>query len=299
MAVKAPAFPGYTPITHRIFIRNEDAGSDLKNARNKATGTEPTAILVFGWGDGQPKHVGKYSEGYHALFPSARIVVITNPILAATTQTLYWRTHDMMPVIDTIFPTKDNRSERVIIHIMSNTGGIFAAATLNAYRERHGPDAVLPHHLCVSDSTPGGLNFMSEAWRWSRAMALNVPKWIPLPFVLSQALCCVFLTLVNYAAVAVGIEPSGSYSARIFNEHAFATPKALRLFCYSKEDDLVYWEDLEEQAALARSNGYTTVLEEFKGSPHVGHMRVHPEQYWSSILRCWKQAFEANVNAEA
>jgi hypothetical protein len=67
---------------------------------------------------------------------------------------------------------------------------------------------------------------------------------------------------------------------------------ALRLFLYSKEDDLIWWEDLEEQAANARSKGYTTVLERFEGSPHVGHMRAHPEQYWSTILRCWKQAME-------
>lgn len=234
--------------------------------------------------------IAKYSEGYHALFPSARIVVVINPILAATTQTLATRTESMSPIIDTCFPTKDDGSERVILHIMSNTGGIFAAATLNAYRERHGPDATLPHHLCVSDSTPGSLNFTSEVWRWSRAMAMGVPKWLPLPFKFSQALCAAFLFLVNYLAIAVGIEPSGPHSARIFTEHDFATPRALRLFCYSKEDDLIYWEDLEEQAATARSKGYKTVLEEFKGSPHVGHMRLHPKQYWGTVLRCWQEA---------
>ncbi|KAI2641054.1 hypothetical protein GGS21DRAFT_355228 [Xylaria nigripes] len=295
MAVKAPVFPGYSPISNRIFIRNEKTDSESTGRNVKAT--DPTTILVYGWGDAHPKHVSKYSEGYHALFPSARIVVITNPIISATTQTLRWRTHDMMPIIDTIFPTKDDGSERVIMHIMSNTGGIYAAATLNAYRERHGQDAALPHHLCVSDSTPGGLNFMSEVGRWGRAMAMGVPKWFPLPFKFTQALCCIFMILVNYTAVAMGIEPSGQHSVRIFNEHAFATPRALRLFCYSKEDDLIYWKHLEEQAAFARSNGYTTVLEEFKGSPHVGHMRMHPEQYWGTIMRCWEQAHEMDVKA--
>ncbi|KAI0467174.1 hypothetical protein F4859DRAFT_278776 [Xylaria cf. heliscus] len=297
MAVKAPALPGYTPITNRIYIRNEKTGSDSESVRRKTTAADPTTILVYGWGDGHPKHVSKYSEGYHALFPSARIVVIINPILAATTQTLPKRTESMRPIIDTCFPTKDDGSERVIMHIMSNTGGIFAAATLNAYRERHGLDVVLPHHLCVSDSTPGGLNFGSEVWRWARAMAMGVPKWFPLPFQFTTALCAAFLFIVNYLAIAVGIEPSGPHSARIFVEHAFATPKALRLFCYSKEDDLIYWEDLEAQAANARRKGYKTVMEEFKGSPHVGHMRMHPEQYWSTILRCWEQAMEMDATA--
>ncbi|KAI0877229.1 hypothetical protein GGS24DRAFT_448570 [Hypoxylon argillaceum] len=294
MAVKAPVFPGYTPITNRIFIRNEKVASDSETTKSRTTANDPTTILVYGWGDGSPKHVAKYSEGYHALFPSARIVVIINPILAAATHTLPKRTESMLPLIDTCFPAKDDASERVIMHIMSNTGGIYAAATLNAYRERHGLDATLPHHLCVSDSTPGGLHFPTEVWRWSRAMAMGVPKWFPLPFKFSQALCAAFLFLVNYLAIAVGIEPSGPHSARIFTEHAFATPRALRLFCYSKEDDLIYWEDLEEQAATARSKGYTTVLEEFKGSPHVGHMRMHPEQYWGTILRCWEQAMNVD-----
>ncbi|KAI0410009.1 hypothetical protein F4802DRAFT_10518 [Xylaria palmicola] len=296
MAVKGPVFPGYTPITSRIFIRNEKAGIDSENARVKTTASDPTTILVYGWGDGHPKHVAKYSEGYHALFPSARIIVIINPILAATTQTLPKRTESMMPIIDTCFPTKDDGSERVIMHIMSNTGGIYAAATLNAYRQRYGPDATLPHHLCVSDSTPGSLNFISEVWRWARAMAMGVPKWFPLPLQFTQALCAAFLCLANYLALAMGIEPSGPHSARIFVEHEYATPKALRLFCYSKEDDLIPWEDLEEQAAIAKDRGYKTVLEEFKGSPHVGHMRLHPEQYWSTVLRCWKQAIETHEN---
>ncbi|KAI0503033.1 hypothetical protein F5B22DRAFT_576857 [Xylaria bambusicola] len=297
MASKAPTFPGYAPISNRIFIRNETSSSDLENARSKTTANDPTTILIYGWGDGSPRHVAKYSEGYHALFPSARIVVIINPIFAATTQLLPQRTEAMRPLIDTCFPTKDDGSERVIMHIMSNTGGIYAAATLNAYRERHGQDAALPHHLCVSDSTPGSLNFTSEVWRWSRAMAMGVPKWFPLPFKFTQALCAAFLSLMNYLAIAVGIEPSGVHSARIFTEHGYATPKALRLFCYSKEDDLIHWEDLEEQAANARNKGYSTVLEEFKGSPHVGHMRMHPEQYWATILRCWKQAMAMDEKA--
>ncbi|KAI1436839.1 hypothetical protein GGR50DRAFT_174459 [Xylaria sp. CBS 124048] len=295
MAVKAPVFPGYTPITHRIFIRDEKPGaSNLESAKRDAIPTDPTTILVYGWGDGRPRNVAKYSEGYHALFPSARIVVIISPIWAASTQTLPVRTQEMMPIIDTIFPTKDNSSERVIMHVMSNTGGIYAGATLNAYHERHGPNAALPHYLCVSDSTPGGLNLLSEVWRWSRAMAMGAPKWLPLPFIFVQALCCLFLIFMTYGAIALGLEPSGDQSIRVFNDNGFATPKALRLYCYSKEDDLIYWEDLEKQAAFARSNGYRTVLEEFKGSPHVGHMRMHPEQYWSAILRSWKEAVDMN-----
>jgi hypothetical protein len=121
MAVKSPSVQGYTPITSRVYLRNEKTGSET--ARSKTTATDPTTILIYGWGDGSPRNVCKYADGYHALFPSARIMVIINPILAATTQTLQKRTNSMIPVIDTAFPTKADGSERVIMHIMSNTGG--------------------------------------------------------------------------------------------------------------------------------------------------------------------------------
>ncbi|KAI1815549.1 DUF829-domain-containing protein [Poronia punctata] len=292
MAVKGPIFPGHTRIANRIYVRNESSSSE-----QKTTSTDPTAIIIYGWGDGRPKNVGKYADGYHALFPSARIFVVINPILDATTQTLGRRTQTMMPLIDALFPEKAGGDERIILHIMSNTGGIYAAATLNAYRERFGQDTCLPHHLCVSDSTPGSLNFGTEVWRWSRAMAMGVPKWVPLPFVFSQFLCCLFLCIVFYAAQAAGIEPSGPYSVRVFLEHDMTTPRALRLFMYSREDDLIHWEDLEEQAAIAKRKGYRTVLERFEGSPHVGHMRVHPKQYWAAILRSWNQAMEMEDGA--
>ncbi|KAI0186820.1 hypothetical protein F4808DRAFT_101862, partial [Astrocystis sublimbata] len=223
MVVQAPSFPGYTPLTNRIYIRNEGTSSSAENVKRRPPRlTQRRSWFMVGEMEAQSTSVTKYSEGYHALFPSARIVVIINPIFAAATQTLPKRTEAMNPVIDACFPTKDD-NERVIMHIMSNTGGIYAAATLNAYRERHGEDAVLPHHLCVSDSTPGGLNFGSEIWRWSRAMAMGVPKWIPLPFKFTQALCAAFLSMANYLALALGIEPAGPQSARIFVEHAYAT----------------------------------------------------------------------------
>jgi len=110
-------------------------------------------------------------------------------------------------------------------------------------------------------------------------MAMGVPKWVPMPFVLSQAICCFFLCVVYYAAQLVGIEPSGPYSVRVFLEHDMTTPRALRLFMYSKEDDLIHWRDLEEQAAIARSKGYEVALELFEGSPHVGHSMTTPSPF--------------------
>ncbi|CAJ2499801.1 Uu.00g026540.m01.CDS01 [Anthostomella pinea] len=298
MAIKASSFLGYTPITDRIFLRNEKAASDSDTTRSTSV-DDPTAILIYGWGDGLPKHVAKYADGYHAMFPTARILVIISSTIAASSQLLKQRTDAMLPVIDTVFPTKADGSERVILHIMSNTGGIYSAATLNAYQQRHGKDSMLPHHLCVSDSTPGSVVFASEVGRWSRAIALGTAKWFPWPFAVTKAIWWTFLYTVHFLGMALRIEPSGIYSAKAFVNNSMATTRALRLYLYSKEDEIIYWEDLEAQAAIARKGGYTTVLEMFEGSPHVGHMRVHPEQYWEAIARCWKVSMESGDKMES
>ncbi|KAI0390195.1 DUF829-domain-containing protein [Xylariaceae sp. FL0594] len=307
MAVEGSrGFPGYTRIAHRIYVRDDDAESETQSQKTTTTtgpDSDPTHILIYGWGDGRPKNVGKYADGYHALFPMARIYVVINPILDATTQVLAKRTETMMPLVNAVFPGKTGAdgSERIILHVMSNTGGIYAAATLNAYRVKFGSETLLPHHLCISDSTPGSLNFSTEVWRWSRAMAMGVPipSFLPslLTFKLAQSLCCLFLCVVFYLAQAIGIEPSGPYSVRAFLDPEMADARAVRLFMYSREDDLIGWRDLEENAAVARTKGYDVLLEMFDGSPHVGHMRVHPKQYWAAILNGWKRAMEKKEKA--
>ncbi|KAI1398966.1 DUF829-domain-containing protein [Hypoxylon fuscum] len=291
-----PTFPGFTPISDRIFLRNEDP--DSADTSEKVLIDKPATIIIYGWGDGLPKNVAKYADGYHRLFPMARILMVISSTFAASYQSLEQRTRAMLPIIDTAFPTAGDVSERVILHAMSNTGGIYAAATLNAFQHRHGIDKSLPHLLCVSDSTPGSVVFSTEVGRWSRAMALGTAKWFPWPFTVTQKIWWAFLYAIYLLEKATGREPSGIYSCRAFLDHAMATPRAPRLYMYSKTDDLIWWEDVEAQAAVAKSKGYTTVLEMFDNSPHVGHMRMHPEQYWGAIRRCWKSSLALEESAD-
>ncbi|KAI1443224.1 DUF829-domain-containing protein [Annulohypoxylon stygium] len=287
MAVKVPPVPGFAPISERIFIRNED--SDSSETPEKSTIQQPTTIIVFGWGDGTPKNVAKYADGYHKLFPKARILMVISSTWQAIYQSHDRRVGDMLPLVDAVFPTpEDSLDKRIILHAMSNTGGIYAAATLHAFQHRHGEDKALPHYLCVSDSTPGSIVFSTEVGRWSRAVALGTAKWFPWPFVVTQKLWWAVLYAVHLLERAVGREASGVASCRAFLDHSTATPRAHRLYMYSKTDDLIWWEDVEAQAAVAKSKGYTTIMEMFDNSPHVGHMRMHPDQYWRAIEDNWK-----------
>lgn len=296
MPPKPIPFPGFTPLSDRIYLR------DASTTTNPPPPTHPTTIIIFGWGDGMPKHVSKYADGYHALYPSTRILVAISKTLQASNQPLSERVQAMMPIIDTVFPlptgdtSSDNPSEkeRVLMHAMSNTGGIFMAAAMVAYQERHGKDRTLPHELLVCDSTPGGLVFSAQVGRWSRAMAVGTAKMFPWPFVVTQALWWAFLWGNYLLEMMKGSEPSGVWANRIMNDEGVTSRKTSRLYLYSKEDEIIGYEDLEENVAGVKRLGYRSVETElFEGSPHVGHMRLHPEQYWNRISGCWDAAIAA------
>ncbi|KAJ5893292.1 hypothetical protein N7495_004983 [Penicillium taxi] len=284
MATKPVPFPGFTPITDRVYLRNDERVKPVP-------ADEPTTIVILGWGDGMPKHVSKYSDGFHELFPSSRIIVVLSSTMQASNQQLEARVEAMKPVIDLVFPTPTGDGtdeERVLFHAMSNTGGIFLAAVAVAYQRRHGTDKTLPHPLLVCDSTPGGLNFASQVGRWSRAMAVGTAKFFPWPFIVTHALWYTFLW-ANWAWERLrGLEPSGNWATRILNDHGIASTDSTRLYLYSKEDQIIWWEDLEANAAEVKRLGYPVEMELFEGSLHVGHGRMHPDQYWTKISNCWK-----------
>lgn len=285
MAPQPVPFPGFSAISDRVYLR--DGHEKVK----PAPADEPTTIIIYGWGDGMPKNVSKYSDGFHELYPSARILAVLSGTFQASNQPEEQRIQAMMPVVDTVFPTPSGSGsdERILLHCMSNTGGIFLAATFAAYQRRHGVDKRLPHQLLVCDSTPGSLDFASQVSRWSRAMAVGSAKYFPWPFIITHGLWYTFLWGNYLWQCLSAAEPSGNWAMRIMNDKSMASVEVPRLYLYSKEDEIIWWEDLEETVAQVKMEGFLVDLERFEGSPHVGHMRMHPEQYWNKISGSWKE----------
>lgn len=173
---------------------------------------------------------------------------------------------------------------------MSNGGGMFYAAALNAYAQEH--KTALPHRLLTLDSAPGGDGFWPNIGRWSRAMALGVAPLLPWPFVVTQGLCAGALGTIQLVERLLGRPSAATFSRRAANQPALESLDAHRLYLYSKTDEIIGWEDVVSHAADARQQGYTVATEEFVGSPHVGHMRQHPQQYWAAIGGAWTAATE-------
>ncbi|KAB5545475.1 hypothetical protein GE09DRAFT_1175098 [Coniochaeta sp. 2T2.1] len=281
-----PNFPDYQVVTRQIYVRPADSPSSIP-------ASSPTVIVLYCWGDSNPKHVGKYTDGYRALYPQARLVVVFGPILKAITQTLPKRSATMAPCVDAIFggtnDTAEHARERVMVVCMSNTGGINFAATLHAYKARFG--VMMPYALLVMDSTPGNPEFIRNVYPWTRAMALGAGHFLPwVPFFIRQTLALVFLAGLHGIGRLTGNQSAARFSVAAINDQEnLSVVTAKKLYLYSKGDDIIFWKDIEEQAADARTRGYDVELEMFEGTPHVGHMREHPEQYWNAISKRWAE----------
>ncbi|KAM7200376.1 Eukaryotic protein of unknown function (DUF829) domain containing protein [Naviculisporaceae sp. PSN 640] len=292
--------PGFTSLSPQVLVQDADPST------LPATPKDPTTIILYSWGDALPKHVSKYVEGYRALFPAAKIVLIFSPILRALYTTLAQRAKTMIPVIEAVFGQGSTTTlvprlslaresspaaKRVLVQVMSNTGGINFASTLHAYRQLVGPDAPpFPVDMMVCDSTPGSTVFMTNIGPWSKALALGAASYLPWPFVVTRALAVVFLAAVNSMAILMRETSAAVFSVAAVNDPHLLDIKARRLYLYSKEDDIIHWEDIEKHAADAREKGYQVAEGEmFEGTGHVGHLRAHPEQYWKAIQRVWEE----------
>lgn len=90
-----------------------------------------------------------------------------------------------------------------------------------------------------------------------------------------------------------GHQSAAEFSVEAVNDGGSSVKSAGRLYLFSKTDDIISWRDIEEHAADARSKGYDVACEVFDDTPHVGHMKVHPEVYWGAIARRWTELNES------
>lgn len=284
--VDAQSAVGFQKLSNQVYMQQGNPGPGEPS--------QPTTVVIYGWGDARPRHVAKYISGYRQLFPHARIVVVFSPILKALYQTLEARSKTMLPVVEAVHPQIPNEAEgesreRVLLHVMSNTGGMNCAATMNAYT-KHTGGKIFPHDMLVCDSTPGSTHFLPNVGPWSRAMALGAARWLPWPFIITQALAAMFLGTLHGFGWLIGATSAAEFSTGAVNDPRLSDVSAKRLYLYSKEDDIIHWEDVEKHAADARQKGWSVSAEMFEGTPHVGHMRAQPEQYWGAIARAWREA---------
>ncbi|KKK14873.1 hypothetical protein ARAM_002839 [Aspergillus rambellii] len=284
MATK-PSFPGFTALSDQIFVREGEPAAGAQAPK------DPRVIIIFGWGDAQPKHVTKYADGFGQLFPGSKQIAVLAPIYQALWRSMEQRVEAMKPILDatfpsTSFPRAEDHDDSVLVQVMSNTGGINYAALLHAYEITYGKP--FPHRLVTFDSTPGSTDLtFDNLGRLSLAMALGTASWFPWPFVVTQCIWGVFLFAVNVIEKIVGQESAAVQSIKAVQNPKLQSKQAKRLYLYGKQDRIILWSDIEKHIAEARVQGYESECCLFEGSGHIEHMRKHPEAYWGAIQAAW------------
>jgi hypothetical protein len=281
----------FRSIGDQVFLYQGESDEDNDEASKVVAG--PDVIVIYGWGDGRLKNVSKYTAGFHALFPHSKVIVVLSPILKVMTLSIDARVRNMQPVVDEAFSPKESLGEKpssvrrtVLLHVMSNGGGMNLAATFEAYRRMHnGP---MPHNLLILDSCPGSTKFnIANVRRFASAMTVGTAAYFPWPKPVTQWMWFFILYIIRGLELLVGRESSPNFAVKAATNETLATKTAPRLYLYSKEDEIIYWKDIEANAALAVSKGYQVDRKLFQGSAHVGHMRSWPEEYWRVILHAW------------
>jgi hypothetical protein len=304
MLDKVHPFEGCAKLSERIFLlesaqvqdSQEEAGKQIGNSNSRL---EPDTIILFTWGNGSPKHVSKYVDEYRKLYTSSRIIIVLCGLLESMIASIDKHTEEMIPVVKAAFPPRGPEAPppRILVQIMSNSGAVSFLATVFAYKKLRlslgqWAPTTFPHTLLVCDSTPGGLHFWSSIPRWSQALALSTGAVVPLPTFLMRWMFAVFAVIVNIISLLSGwhkIQIGRALAAGIRNSNLMSM-EAKRLYLYSKRDELVPWEHIEEHVAVARGMGYDCTMERFDKSPHVGHMRMYGDRYWGAIESSWRAA---------
>ncbi|KAF7170951.1 hypothetical protein CNMCM5623_003398 [Aspergillus felis] len=286
MATKSTILSDFTRLSEQVFVRQPNTDKELAHGH-------PRTVLIYGWGNALPIHVVKYANAYRELYPDTQQVVVFSSIARALFSDLKQRTNYMIPVVKTVFDGPERNKDSVLVHVMSNTGVLNYAATLNAYHVMY--NKPLPHLLLVLDSAPGSTDItVSNVIRWSRAMAIHTAGWHPWLFRMTQAAWMIILTMVALNGWLIRRKNPGATSFRIIDDEMYETRKARRLYMYGEEDDIVPWEDVKRHITVTRVSGWQVDAEEFQGTRHVEHMRRFPGRYWCAVRRAWEKTVGSN-----
>lgn len=154
----------------------------------------------------------------------------------------------------------------------------------------HGVVGKRPPVAIVFDSMPGLMD-LRGTWR-----ALTAPvKSKLLKFLLVLPFGALY-----YASAAFTIltrtEPLLVRLRNALNEERllpWMTKDTSRLYVFSDTDKLVQHKAVLEHIVQARALGLNAQGVEFKGSPHVAHMRQNPARYWKAVEDTWNQTTNA------
>lgn len=235
-------------------------------------------ILFFSWMGAAPKHIAKYTVTYRQLFPTAQFVLVRNELADFfRSETTYSRL--LIPAIHVVKAHVDAGGQ-LLMHSFSNGGGNQLVEFAKNWRKREG--SPLPMRAQMIDSTPGNGGWL----RSHKAIATSLPRFW-LWRLLGSATIHLFLAMLFVIAKLGRKEPIMDVMRRQLNDPALFNKRAPRVYLYSKADEMVGHDEVEEHADQAEAQGWKVTRVRFEKSPHAGHIREDEGRYWSAVRTAW------------
>jgi hypothetical protein len=241
--------------------------------------TDSPLILLFAWNAAAAKHIVKYTASYQQLFASSRILLVR-----CFTSDMFRRTASygplLAPAMGVVLEHTQNAG-KVLVHSFSNGGGNQLNEFAKAWKQQHG--SKMPMSVQIMDSSP-----TKGPWMKSHAaITASLPKSTFWRLFGSMAvhLLLVATFLVN---MATRRENKMVVVCRELNDEQVFDKRVPRLYLYSRADEMVGFEEVEEHAAIAKGKGWDVRMVQFANSGHCGHVREDEGKYWASVMQAWK-----------
>lgn len=238
-------------------------------------------ILVFAWNAAAAKHIAKYTFSYRRLFLSSQILLQRCYTSDMFTRSAHYPTL-LSPALE-ITHQHIIAGGSVLVHSFSNGGGNQVNEFAKAWKRKYG--SKLPMQLQIMDSSPTKGPWMKShaaisaglprAWFW---------KWF------GGLLVHVLLLGSFLVNVIRGKENKMVVLCREMNDESIFDNGMPRVYLYSRVDEMVGCEEVEEHAAIAKRKGWDVTMVRFEKSAHCGHVREDKGRYWGTILEAWKSS---------
>jgi hypothetical protein len=234
-------------------------------------------VLILSWNAAAAKHIAKYTISYQKLFPSSRVLLVR-----CFTRDMFRRTAEYAPLLKPAMDLVDEHVKsggEVLVHSFSNGGANQINEFAKAWKSQHG--TTMPVRIQVLDSSP-----TKGPWMKSHAaISASLPRtWFWRWFggiIVHLLLVCTFIVW--------GKENKAVILCRQMNDVTIFDNTVPRVYLYSRADQMVGFEEVDEHADIAESKGWDVTRVRFEKSPHCGHVREDEAKYWAAIMEAWKK----------
>lgn len=273
--------PTFTRLSHGVSV---SLPTDDRQSQGATSAQPPQIIVLLSWMGGSPRNIAKYLSRYRTTYPSATIFHIATTLTDACIGPLFPR--DLSPVVDALAGAPPGAP--ILVHLFSSSGAYSLHQLLLAFRARTGH--ALPATALILDSSPGHATFMGAV----KGMQVGL-KPVPFPMREIMLLVLTVLLAIHRLGQMLGMGDTVARARNALKDKTLISVRAVRLYIFSKSDELVPWEHVEDHANEAQETGCVVRRMMFEDTHHVAHAVVHGEKYWKAVDDLWAEAVKEEL----